>query len=237
MAALLLCFDAFNRSVEVWNGAIPVAVPRPRRPPAPAFSAGQSALGLDDEGSRPDGAVPVAAGGQFFACTDGLLEAPFDGHVTGEEALDALLASVPPAGCLGRAGPDGGGLPETPPHDDVSAMLVDVRKLTRGPRAGLGPGRPVGGKQTQAALGFLARRDARNRGVTGRRAGLDVFVAEAGQEALEGLAVGRRDLHAHQHAAEVGAVVAVVEQADVPVGAQGFRKLSRAPGRSGNSKR
>jgi hypothetical protein len=58
---------------------------------------------------------------------------------------------------------------------------------------------------------------------------------------LAGLAASRRrrrHLHADQHAAEVGAVVAVVEQADVPVGAQGFqRKFISAPGRSGNSKR
>ena len=56
--------------------------------------------------------------------------APFDGHVTGEEALDALLASVPPAGRLqGVRGRMEAVFLETPPHDDVSAMLVDVRKL------------------------------------------------------------------------------------------------------------
>ena len=50
--------------------------------------------------------------------------------MTGEEALDALLASVPPAGRLqGVRGRMEAVFLETPPHDDVSAMLVDVRKL------------------------------------------------------------------------------------------------------------
>ena len=132
VAALLLCFDAFNRSVEVWNGAIPVAVyldldgrPLRRFPPA------NLPLGLDDGEQPPRTELfQWQQEGQFFACTDGLLEAPFDGHVTGEEALDALLASVPPAGRLqGVQGRMEAVFLETPPHDDVSAMLVDVRKL------------------------------------------------------------------------------------------------------------
>ena len=49
--------------------------------------------------------------------------------------------------------------------------------------------------------------------------------------------VFRRNLHAREDAAVVGAVVAVVEQADVPALAHWVRKRSRAPGRSGNAKR
>ena len=44
-------------------------------------------------------------------------------------------------------------------------------------------------------------------------------VAEVFQELLELAHLVRRYLHADQHAAEVGAVVAVVEEADVPAGA------------------
>jgi hypothetical protein len=50
-------------------------------------------------------------------------------------------------------------------------------------------------------------------------------------------ALGRRAPRSRQHAAEVGAVVAVVEEADVPAPAERVEELSSAPGRSGNSKR
>jgi general secretion pathway protein C len=46
-----------------------------------------------------------------------------------------------------------------------------------------------------------------------------------------------RHLQADQDAAVVGALVAVVEQADVPVGAHAVEERISAPGRSGNSKR
>lgn len=132
VAALLLCFDPVNRSVEVWNGAIPLAVyldldGRPLR----HFPPVNLPLGLDD-GEQPPQTVLFQwqQEGQFFACTDGLLEAPFDGQAPGEEGLEALLASVPPAGRLqavrDRLEPV---FRDNPPHDDVSAVLVDVRKL------------------------------------------------------------------------------------------------------------
>jgi len=100
VAALLLCFDAFNRSVEVWNGAIPVAIyhdldgrPVRRFPPVNLH------LGLDD-GERPPQTVLFQwhQEGAFFACTDGLVEAQLDGSALG--GLEALLANVSPVGRL-----------------------------------------------------------------------------------------------------------------------------------------
>jgi 3-deoxy-D-arabino-heptulosonate 7-phosphate (DAHP) synthase len=43
-------------------------------------------------------------------------------------------------------------------------------------------------------------------------------VTHAAEELVEGESVFRGHLHAHEHTAEIGAVVAVVEQTDVPVG-------------------
>jgi hypothetical protein len=88
--------------------------------------------------------------------------------------------------------------------------------------------------------------------------------ADLAQEGVEGCVVFLRHLEAHQHAADVGAVVAVVEQTHIPLargltaeqpstalGQSGERQLFSqqwtylsvprksfsAPGRSGNSKR
>ena len=46
-----------------------------------------------------------------------------------------------------------------------------------------------------------------------------------------------RNLNARQHPAIVGAVIAIVKQTDIQSDAMRVRKLSKAPGRSGNSKR
>src|SRR5207247_5539676 len=58
---------------------------------------------------------------------------------------------------------------------------------------------------------------------------LGVRVAEIFQEAPELLHLAGRNLHADQHAPVVGAVVAVVEQADVPVAAHAPQELHQRP--------
>src|SRR6185503_6901184 len=52
--------------------------------------------------------------------------------------------------------------------------------------------------------------------IRGVRAFARVAIAERFEERVELRHLGRRDFEAGEHAAEVGAVIAVVEQADVP---------------------
>ncbi len=57
-----------------------------------------------------------------------------------------------------------------------------------------------------------------------------IEVAEAIEEGLECRAILRRDLEAGEDAAEVGAVIAVVEEADVPAAAELFEESHERPG-------
>src|SRR5690606_26986280 len=62
-------------------------------------------------------------------------------------------------------------------------------------------------------------------------AGLEV--QQAREVALEGRIVARVDFEAGQHAAERRAVVAVVEEADVPARAEGFEEMQQGAGTLG----
>src|SRR5262249_27874503 len=57
-----------------------------------------------------------------------------------------------------------------------------------------------------------------------------VPVAERRQERLELRPLGLRHFEAGEHAAEVGAVIAIVEEADVPAASQSVEKLQQRPG-------
>src|SRR5690606_30930960 len=60
-----------------------------------------------------------------------------------------------------------------------------------------------------------------------------VRVAQLFQEVLEGVGVGRWHLDTHQNTAVVIALVAVVKQADVPLGAHGAQELDQGAGALG----
>src|SRR6476660_9759762 len=80
------------------------------------------------------------------------------------------------------------------------------------------------------------------RGTTGRRSAaeehpvggiggfVDVVVAETVEETPELRTVLRWDLHADEHASVIGAVVAVMEKADVPAGAHAVQKAHQRTG-------
>ena len=59
-------------------------------------------------------------------------------------------------------------------------------------------------------------------------------VTDIGQEPGELFTILRRYLHADQHAPVIGAMVAVVEQGNVPARAHVVQEVHQAPGRSGN---
>ena len=138
VAALLLCFDARNRIVEVWNGGIPTAwmLDAEGRPSEP-FPPGNLPLGLDDGRVPPQTRVHQWQRGdsQLFACTDGLIEAAdAAGANFGETAMRAVLGSHPPATRLTRLREAvEGHLAGNGAHDDITALLVNIDKLPQPP--------------------------------------------------------------------------------------------------------
>ncbi|MDD3355060.1 PP2C family protein-serine/threonine phosphatase [Zoogloea sp.] len=133
VVALILCFDQANRLLEVWNGGIPMALflneagQIVRR-----FTSENLPLGLDEGGAPPHTVFHRWEGeGQFFACSDGLTDAESpEGKPLGEAPVEMALAAAPASRrfnqlrrvvhehMVGQA-----------PHDDLTALMVDTRKL------------------------------------------------------------------------------------------------------------
>lgn len=138
VAALLLCFDAHNRIVEVWNGGIPTAwlLDAEGRLSQP-FPPGNLPLGLDDGRVPPQTLAYQWQHGdsQLFACTDGLIEAAdAAGTPFGEAAARAALGRQPPAtrfAHLRKAVEQH--LAEGCAHDDVTALMVNIDRLSLPP--------------------------------------------------------------------------------------------------------
>jgi len=134
VAALLLCFDGHNRTVEVWNGGIPVALLLGadgrcvRR-----FAPEHLPLGLEEKGLAPQTTIHQwqASGSQFFACTDGLSEAHDPaGEPLGEGAIAAALADSPRQTRLARVRQTvERHMTGTAAHDDITALLVEVDQV------------------------------------------------------------------------------------------------------------
>jgi CheY-like chemotaxis protein/anti-sigma regulatory factor (Ser/Thr protein kinase) len=131
VAATLVCIDARNQTIEIWNGGNPAALlvggdgdirmrwPS-RHPP----------LGILNEAlfSGTAETVSYQEAGELVLCSDGVIEAEApDGRQFGQVALERLLTAAPPGrrfdrlqlGLIGHlAGQEG--------HDDISCLFVQV---------------------------------------------------------------------------------------------------------------
>ncbi len=133
VAATLLCLDPADKSAEVWNGGMPLVLfmdadGNIRR----RFESENFPFGIADTGEPPRIEVHRwESPGQFFACSDGLVEACApDGRFFGAAAIEALLARTSAAERLERlrqAMRDH--LAGVPRQDDMTAALIDTVRL------------------------------------------------------------------------------------------------------------